>query len=142
MKIFENVSFFAQSLCGYASLCVNSDTPDVVKQEIDTANLNSLKNDHDMEQFTIIRRTCRTTRTDDDKFCTRSTFENAIEIYPPVPCAIPRYYVKPYDHKKTAYCCKILASTFDRIKAIDICNRNEDSFVTHRNGTILYTNKN
>ena len=135
------VMYYAESIRGSSGVNTTPDeekTPEGIKQAIDRHNAVLLGGDHDPYQFNIIRRVRTQTRTDDGRLLSRSVFENAIEVYPAEPCNVPRYYVKPYDHKRNGF--EVLYSTFDPVKAVEYCRRNPDSYVEDRHGRIIYKN--
>ena len=144
MKKTFSVSFFAVSKSGNSGLCTNPEdekTPEGIRAVIDRSNERQKQNDYPSCQYVIIRKTVETIKDDNGVFVCRSTFDNAVEIYPAKADKTPYYLVKDCETKAGRFLGSCLMGTFSRSKAVDVSNHNPGTYVAEQNtGKTIFEN--
>ena len=83
MKRYEGDRFNTMAIKGHHRLCVNGDTLESTRAEIDEANKRAIERGYKAEQWIITHQEWYRLEDDDGNFVRAEEYEQAIEIYPP-----------------------------------------------------------
>lgn len=112
-----------------------------VRGAIDRDNQRLIDSDHLPNQYQIIRSMTTVIRDDNDNLVARTVFDSIVETYPAT-LDIKHYYrVVYYDPKQSSYHCQYYSGSYDKLKAITMCEYHPGTYVQDAiTGKVIFEN--